>query len=102
MDTDGNVEVDIDTDNGDAIDDIKDEDENDVDVVNNHMDTDGNVKVDIDTDNDDAIDIKDEDDNENENDDNNDDEEEAQRFINKEKIILKIFFAPLGMFYELI
>ena len=70
-------EVDIDTDNGDVVDEIKDEDENDVYVVNNYLDTDGNVKVDIDTDNADAVDnIKDEDDHETENDDNIDDEEE--------------------------
>ena len=49
MDTDGNVQVDIDTDNGDAIDDIKwDDNENNVDAVNKDMD--GAVEVDIDTD----------------------------------------------------
>ena len=77
LETDDNVMVDIDTDSGEAIDDIKDEDDNKNDAINNDMDTDGNVEVDIDTDNGDAIDIKDEDDNAN-------DDNEAQSFINKE------------------
>ena len=69
LETDENVMVDIDTDSGDAIGDIKDEDDNKNDAINNDMDTDGNVEVDIDTDNGDSIDdIKDEDENENDND----------------------------------
>ena len=49
LETDDNVMVDIDTDSGEAIDDIKDEDDNKNDAINNDMDTDGNVEVDIDT-----------------------------------------------------
>ena len=66
MDTDGNVEIDID--NSDTIDDIKDEDDNQNDAINNDMDTDGNVEVHIDTDNGDAI------------------NDEAQSFINKKNV----------------
>ena len=99
-DLDTDVKVDID--NGDAIDDIKDEDDNENDAINNDMDTDGNVDVDID--NSDAIDdIKDEDDNQNDAINNDIDtdgnievhidtdngianNDEAQSFINKKNV----------------